>query len=579
MSQATLECAINSHSLEITRGEIKRSLQDSSAAFEIFLSDATDQDALARCAENLRQLDGALNVIDLRGPEIIARDLREVADSLVVGETELVQNRLAALGTGILALERFVDFIQSRQKDVPVLAVESANTIRKSCGMPLLFESICVDSGGGRFTSESQLAFAGAASDPAAASALAADLLVHYQRGLIAVMGGDTASIHLQAMTRVMKRICLATPAGPWQRFWFLAYVVLYCFQHRGLVMLDSRKLALVQLEGLLRALAADSAFTSQPVPESLEGEFSYLLGINTLRSGPAAAFIELAQIPLLDPDDSQLSQWLEQLRGPSAGTVQSVLGEVRSELGQAVDLLEVVAKRDVPAVEELQKLSELIARCCSVLRVVNLELVANSLDEQSQRLGAITMETSAEELGDTCMQAADVFLRVDSYLERFTEQRGGDGTVAASEGEFMQEMQSQSNPYIGEARALATEELRVGIARVKGLVAEQVSAGTLAELPADVAETLQELCGVSLLLGLKRANGVIDACRRFAEDIGQLASLPENTQAQRMTTFADVLVSIEYYLEDFAVRNQADSSVLEIAEDSLQVLGYPVAA
>ncbi len=578
MSEVTLECTINSHSLEITRSEIKKSLRDSSAAFEIFLSDANDEEALSRCADNLRQLNGVLNVIDLRGPEIIARDLYTVASSLVNESGEQAQNHLAALGTGILALERFVDFIQVRQKDVPVLAVDSANTIRKSCGMPLLFESGCSGATAEkRFTRDSKLSFSGETLAPEQLSELVNGLLVHFQRALAAVINGDFAGIHFHSMSRVLRQVCVATSPGPWQRFWFMAFVTLKCFERRGLVLLEGRKVALAQLEGLLRALSSDQGFIAQPVPEALEAEFAYLLGVNSYRQGPVAEFINLANIDTLNPDDSQLNLWLEELSGPSAGTVKSVLAEVRSELGQAVDLLEVVAKREDGAVEELAKLSDLVDRCVSVLRVVNLEVVATSLADQSNKLSAINTSSTATEIGDTCMQAADVFLRVDSYLERFTDENSGRKGGAPAESVFVEELENKVNPFIGEAKSLAMGELQVGIAKVKALIAEQVETGQLTHLPEEVTDTLQELTGVSLLLGLKRANLVISACHQFAMNVSELGQLPENKQLQRMTTFADVLVSLEYYLEDFALRNHADSNVLQIAEDSLQILGYEV--
>jgi len=43
------------------------------------------------------------------------------------------------------------------------------------------------------------------------------------------------------------------------------------------------------------------------------------------------------------------------------------------------------------------------------------------------------------------------------------------------------------------------------------------------------------------------------------------------------LETFADAIISLEYYLDALKLNKNADTSVLQIGEESLQALGYPV--
>ncbi len=45
----------------------------------------------------------------------------------------------------------------------------------------------------------------------------------------------------------------------------------------------------------------------------------------------------------------------------------------------------------------------------------------------------------------------------------------------------------------------------------------------------------------------------------------------------QLMETFADAVMSLEYFLEAYIAVHKQDMAILEIAEESVKALGYPV--
>ena len=45
----------------------------------------------------------------------------------------------------------------------------------------------------------------------------------------------------------------------------------------------------------------------------------------------------------------------------------------------------------------------------------------------------------------------------------------------------------------------------------------------------------------------------------------------------ETLETFADAIIAIEYYLDSATARLKMDDSVLQIAEESLEALGYAV--
>jgi len=86
----------------------------------------------------------------------------------------------------------------------------------------------------------------------------------------------------------------------------------------------------------------------------------------------------------------------------------------------------------------------------------------------------------------------------------------------------------------------------------------------------------LDSVRGGMFVLGLPRAAKVIAGCMKFIDE-----SLMEDEQQaaiqHMMDTFADAIISLEYYLDNLKVDKKADTDVLRIAEESLEALGYKV--
>ena len=78
------------------------------------------------------------------------------------------------------------------------------------------------------------------------------------------------------------------------------------------------------------------------------------------------------------------------------------------------------------------------------------------------------------------------------------------------------------------------------------------------------------------MFLDLGRARAVMDSCRTYIEQslLGAGGSTPER---EHMDTLADAISSVDYYLESMEEMKPIGDAVLEIAEESMEELGFPV--
>jgi hypothetical protein len=68
----------------------------------------------------------------------------------------------------------------------------------------------------------------------------------------------------------------------------------------------------------------------------------------------------------------------------------------------------------------------------------------------------------------------------------------------------------------------------------------------------------------------------VTESCHKYI--VHQLIEAPTTPTKENMETLADALTGVDYYLESMEEQKPIGDGVLEVAEESMKALGYPVA-
>jgi len=90
-----------------------------------------------------------------------------------------------------------------------------------------------------------------------------------------------------------------------------------------------------------------------------------------------------------------------------------------------------------------------------------------------------------------------------------------------------------------------------------------------------NVPSTLQSVVGGLSFLGMARGSAILRCCARFIEK-KMLASEQQPGMAD-METLADAITGVDYYLESLEANKPIGDGILEIAEESIAELGFPV--
>ncbi|MBK8288882.1 MAG: hypothetical protein IPK95_09870 [Cellvibrionales bacterium] len=128
----------------------------------------------------------------------------------------------------------------------------------------------------------------------------------------------------------------------------------------------------------------------------------------------------------------------------------------------------------------------------------------------------------------------------------------------------------------LAEAEKVVLDEAQAGLALIKRAMASYAESGFDPIHISNLGKSLNSVRGALILMNMARAAKVAESCIQFV-DTKLLRGDSSGAIQQLMETFADAVMSLEYFLEAYIAVHKQDNSILEIAEESVKALGYPV--
>lgn len=568
-SRVSLERPINLNSLRTVREELDATLQRSAAEFEAYLLDPAATTALQQCHEGMVQIGGCLRLIELPGAALLADEMALALAGMREAASAPGENLLSAIGQGFVVLPRYLDFIATRQKSVPILVMPFVNEIRAARRAPLLPE----------FHFESFQPGGAPPAWPANAAGLdvpreSARLRHMFQVGFLQVIKGRSEAAGCQLLARAASRLADLHGDAAGDGFFVALAAATECFAAEALRLHFGRRRLLAGAEQLIgRYLRQGAQALGSDVATACRLELLFLVALSGHREGTVGRVAESWQLPDLSPADAELSRARAAMQGPSADTIDSVVRALREELRQAREILEITAQHQGLDAEELRPLRGLADRVGDTLVLLNLTRPAAQLKE---RLGALLDTTQpVDSIGPRLQAAADEVLFVESCLSALQHGRVSaedlDSDAPGTRARII------ADSHLADAEDLVLEEGLAAILMAKRAIGSYLESGFDRAHIANLGVTLNTVRGGLLILNYRRAAAVVAGAIAFINAHIEERKQNEAQRQQLLETLADALISLEHYLSELGGDRQADERILEIAEESLAALGHAV--
>jgi hypothetical protein len=565
--------SVNLQSLNMVRNELVATIEQAARDLELFVAGEAEGDPLNACVESVKQIIGILKLLQFRGASLLVEELYlALKDIPSVPAGAKPDRRLEQISNSFFVLTRYLEYVQQAERKLPVLLVPYINELRKVRKEPVLPESHF-------FSINLNYVPALPAFEPIGVSdkdfrPLLSRLRHMYQLGLLGVLRNKQTVPSLGLMRRALIRLQrLGGKDKPLTLLWWLSNLAIVAMVRQNMEMIESRKMLLSRIDRVIRQVQKGGALAyGAAPPKGLVKELMYLLVLSGQESDTIKALQRGYGILPLQMTDKELAKERQALRGPSAHTVSSLSRVLQTEITTTKNVLEQASVNQY-RIDDLPALQDSLGKVAETLGVVGLVGPSQVLKNNLPRIAAWSQQGSRANAADL-EELAKILLYLESAVASLERTKLGDERLATASEQAQKHVVAMSE--LASAERIVIQESEAGLSLTKRAISAFSESGFDLSHIRNISKTLESVWGGMVMLGQKRAAAALQRCMVFVDEVLLGAEQPEALK-ELLETFADAVISIEYFLDTSPQVSKLDESVLQVAEDSLAALGYPV--
>jgi len=547
--------------LEWVKGDIADTLKQARSALDAFVETA-DGDALGECLAGIHQVHGALQMVEFYGAALLAEEIEELALALQAGHVSQRDESIRLLQQALGQLPLYLDRIHSARRDLPLVVLPLLNDLRSARGESLLSETSLFSP---------QLLSIAPLPDEALAQRAQPDLheqLLQWhqllQQALAGLLREDHGPSNLEDMARVFARLealCQGAPLLPlWQVTSALVEGML-----TGVIANSPalRSLLKASDKQLKRLLAQGIGGINQSAPDELLKSLLFYVAKVTRPTPRMQSLKERYGLDEALPDSAVVDAERARLAGPDRNAMGSVLGALCEELVRVKERLDLFVRSDRQHTSDLDALLAPLRQIADTLAVLGFGQPRKVIIDQLAVV--LSLAQGQREPNDAVlMDVAGALLYVEATLA---------GMVGTVEPESREESRLPTTD-LTQIHQLVIRESCQCLRQAKELVIDCIEADWDRQRLESLPELLSQVRGALAMIPLPRAASLMRGCTDYVDE--QLMSHDSPPSEAHLAHFADVISSLEYYLERMLQDpDAAGERVLELATQGLAALGY----
>ncbi len=562
--------------LKWVKDEIQESLNQTRQALETFVENPGDATQMRFCATYLHQVYGTLQMVEIYGGALLAEEMEKLANALLNGEINQKEDAYDVLMRAILQLPSYLEGLEHGQMDMPVVLLPLLNDLRAARGENLLSENAFFAPDFSVSPPQPQLPPGKTYPD---IQAYARKLRPLFQVSLLGWYRNQDAIGSLKKLTAVLRELQNASQTDAARRLWWIAGGVTEALIDGGLETGTSVKLLMGHVDLEIKRLINDgeAIFEHAPPTELLKNCLYYT---GTAQSeGPRVSSLKQAfQLEQLLPySSSALEEAMDNLKGSNADLLDSVSTVIKEDLLAVKDQLDIFVRNSERDIATLTPLGDSLRRIADTLAMLGLGSLRRIIQQQADHIDAFI---GIDEVPDDrlLMEMASALLYVEASLENPDTASGGHEAADVVDPDPADEEESPVLMPAGEQAQivnLVINESRELLTDIKeGLNTFAVDSRSF-EAIEDVPAKLAQIKGALAVLNFQRAAELLDAAVKYVRD--DVLGRRQVPNSLALDALADVITSIEYYLEAIEEARAHPETILAVAELSVEELGYPL--
>jgi chemosensory pili system protein ChpA (sensor histidine kinase/response regulator) len=541
--------------LEWVKSEIEETLQQAQQALEAYVENTQDRTRLKFCLSYLHQVHGTLQMVEFYGAALLAEEMEALAKVLAEGDMANEQDVLEVLMQAILQLPGYLEHVKVGRRDLPVVLLPILNELRAARGESLMSETAL---------------FSPNIDIPPALTDIQLDkfndpgfspwlkkLRQMLQSAILHVLRGEQETLAVDYLHKVFSRLDKTLGSTPQGLVWLPALAFIEFLKNEEAIPKSTKPL-LRQLDAQLKLIQDQGIeVLNTPVQHDLLKNLLYYIAKSPINSGAIAKVKSEFDLASALPSEQEIKSQRDALSGPDKDTVGSVVSALIEEIAGLKDQFDLLMRGEDSREEALSNLLPSFKQISDTMGMLGLGMPRRVLQEQQSNAARLLDEGAV--VDSDLMDIAGALLYVEATLVGMQRE----GTLVETRPEDIS-VSSAQQAVLHEARNVL-EQVKDSIVEY---IAKQWDANELEEAPG----WLRSIEGSINMIPLPRVAKILQRAADFVDQ--QLIAGELKAQWSVMDNFADILTSVEYYIERYSNNPiEADENLLQRAELALSNL------
>jgi len=516
---------------------------------------------LQECMSSLHQARGPLHMVDLKGADRLVAEMETVIGALVAERIMPAVETLEALMEAFIQLPDYLSRLGRGRCDAPVVLLPLINRLRALSGEEPLPESVV-------FTPDLTQPVPAACfnsqqlSELPGVQELAITYRQRFQAGLVewyrgGSNGGGSNDSGLLKLREVLANLQQASRNESVARLWWFSAGLAEVLTRGAVPASTEIKQLFGRIDRQLKRLIdiGETAF-SATIPEDLLNQILFYILQSDISAGRAGDIRGIYA-----PSESDRRAASESLSGCNESLFSSVSAGACERIEQIKERLDDFMRASPDEAIDLQATADDLHALENIVRMIGLEEAGNTLAEQERHVRSMLDDgQSLQESG--LLPVANALLEVEAVLREVNA-----GNVIPGQSQTTRDL------VCGQGLETVIREVISDMAGARERIDNYIRMPGARDALADVPKQLDQVRGGLLLAGEERAAVLVtQACAYVTQELIAGEQLPGE---QQLDTLADAICSIEYYVEELKEGAVYGGMVLDVAEQSLEKLGY----
>ncbi len=566
-----MDSIIDYSTLNWVKEEIDETMKQARLALEEYVEDQDDATQLRFCLTYIHQVYGTLQMVELYGASLFAEEMEQLIQALLDNEVSQKNDAYEVLMRAILQLPDYLERIQGGMKDNPLILMPIMNDLRTARGASLLSESALFAPDLNESTSidlGESIEFFGV--DP---KALAKKLRPLFQIGLLGWYRDKGTADSLKKIIKVLTQLEQVCSRNEVVRLWWVAKGIAESLLRQGVEGNITLKLLLGQVDREIKRLIdlGEQELSSKPAEELLKNLLYYVA-----QSKPVTPRIQEIKkkynlsIALATGEDVESAR--ESLAGPNAQLMETVSIAISEDLSRVKDALDLLLRSDERDLSTLEPQIEILQKMADTLGMLGMGVPRKVIQEQVGVIGSM-MNGTLEPDESRLMEIAGALLFVESSLVGLVESSHAEEEQGRTPAAGVSTDVTLATGEMRQIQDTVLKEITVEIAKSKDAIIAFIDAPMDYDQLNVVPGLFETTKGGMRMMGLDHAAKLVEAASEYITS--NLMTRKNEPSQQDLDNIADVISSIEYYLEAVRENRPNQEAILSVTSQSLKNLGY----